>query len=157
MRANAESEYGYTHQYFSNGDGVVTNWQSVTSQSGYPTVAIELATFRGKTVDWDNKWIVHIARKELHSIASVLLGFKASAEYSFHGAQKNVSYRIERRKEGGISLTIRSGGPGRSISIPADEVFWYCTMVVDAIIKNAPPGIPVNLIVPLIQRTQSKP
>ena len=157
MSDNSQSEFGYNHHYFSNGEGMVTNWQSVTSQSGYPTVAIELATFRGKTVNWQDKWIVHIARKELHSIASVLLGFKASADYSYHGSQKNVSYQIQRRKEGGFSLTIHNGGPGRTISIPADEAFWYCTMIVDAIIKNAPPGLPVNLIVPLIQRTQMKP
>lgn len=146
--------FGYSHKYFSNKTGMAVQFQEVVAKAGYPTVLIEIAPFKGTTADWADKWLVHVARSELHAVASVMLGFKQECEFKYHGsAKKNVSYKLK-RQENGLWIQIRNAGHARDCEMPIDRSLWPAMMIVAAIVKNAPPGIPESMIIPLIQRTQ---
>ena len=146
-------QFGYAHKVFSNRENLALAVQEVTAKAGYPTALIEIAVMEGRSVNWQDKWQVHIAKAELHAVASVLLGFRNECEFKFHGSNKNVSYKFE-KGQGSVVIGIRNAGHLRSIHVPMDSVFWVASIVVSAIVKNAPPGIPESMIIPLLQRTQ---
>jgi hypothetical protein len=148
-----DGEFGVSHRVFENSQQMAACWQCVTASAGYPTVAIELAKCGAGGADWNNKFSIHIAKKELHAVASVLLGFSESFEAKFHGAKRNKSYEL-RRDASSLRITISDAGPKKTIQIGLDSAFWLATFVVGAIVKNAPPGTPESMIIPLIQRTQ---
>jgi hypothetical protein len=149
-----DGEFGFSHHVYENSQKMVACWQCVTAEAGYPTVAIDLASLDQNGADWHNKFSVHIAKKELHAVASVLLGFRESFEARFHGAQRNKSYELHRNANS-LTISISVAGLKKTISMGLDSAFWFATFVVGAIVNNAPPGTPESMIIPLIQRTQS--
>jgi hypothetical protein len=147
------NEYGYTHKTYEQSQRVAANWQCVVAKAGYPTVALELADMTNNVANWNEKFSVHISQRELHSVASVLLGFRQNFETKFHGDNRNKSYSLT-RTDAGITLSIHIAGPKKTIHLNPADVFWLASFVVAAVVQNAPPGTPENLIIPMIQRTQ---
>lgn len=111
-----DGEFGVSHRVFENSQQMAACWQCVTASAGYPTVAIELAKCGAGGADWNNKFSIHIAKKELHAVASVLLGFSESFEAKFHGAKRNKSYEL-RRDASSLRITISDAGPKKTIRL----------------------------------------
>jgi len=157
------TQYGYCHKVYSYSDKMAIQVQESVAQSGHKTLLIEWAPMLKRPsgeagpamqANWGDKGGIHVARGELHAVASVLLGFRPACEFRYHGKGRNKSYSLE-KVDGGIRFTIHLAGPARKIVVPMHEVFWFSIMAVNAILANAPPNTPESMIIPLLQRTQA--